>query len=116
MSPDGTAILFGLPGVRVREVQRASGGPRVVHVMTDDEAAAACPVCGVFSTHVPQRRTTRPRDVPYGEQALVVRCLGRGLAAVLVDEAEPDRQRHDHTDDYRGPPLAHDIGGGGRGE
>ncbi len=73
MSPDGTTILFGLPGVRVREVQRAADGARVVHVVTDDEAAAACPVCGVFSTRVRQRRTTRPRDVPYGERPLVVR-------------------------------------------
>ncbi len=30
-------------------------------------------MCGVFSSRVRQRRTTRPRDLPYGEQALVVR-------------------------------------------
>ena len=56
MSSDGTRILFGLPGVRIREVVRAADGARVVHVVTDDEAAAACPVCGVVSTSVRQRR------------------------------------------------------------
>jgi transposase len=72
---DGTTILFGLPGVRVRDVERVAGGGRVVHVLTDDETAAACPACGVFSTSVRQRRTTRPRDLPYGEERLVVRWL-----------------------------------------
>ena len=71
---DGTTILFGLPGVRVRHVERdEDDGTRLVHVVTDDQAAAACPKCGVFSTSVRQRRTTRPRDLPYGEQRLVVR-------------------------------------------
>ncbi len=73
MSPDGTTILFGLPGVRVREVVRAADGARTVHVLTEEESATACPVCGVFSTSVRQRRTTRPRDLRYGEAALVVR-------------------------------------------
>ncbi len=53
--------------------RRAEDGASVVHVVTDDEAAAACPQCGVFSRSVRQRRTTRPRDLPYGEQQLVVR-------------------------------------------
>ncbi len=73
MRPDGTTILFGLPGVRVRDVECTADGTRVVHVLTDDASAAACPQCGVLSTLVRQRRTTRPRDVPYGEQPLVVR-------------------------------------------
>jgi transposase len=67
---DGTTFLFGLPGVRVRDVERDGDGARVVHVVTDDEAAAACPQCGVFSSSVRQRRTTRPRDLRYGEQQL----------------------------------------------
>ena len=74
MRQDGTTILFGLPGVRVRHVERdEDDGTRLVHVVTDDQAAAACPKCGVFSTSVRQRRTTRPRDLPYGEQRLLVR-------------------------------------------
>jgi len=73
VSQDGTTILFGLPGVRVREVLRGADGTRVVHVLTDDVTAAACPDCGVFSKRVRQRRTTRPRDLPYGEEPLEVR-------------------------------------------
>jgi hypothetical protein len=73
VSSDGTTILFGLPGVRVHKVVRAADGARVVHLVTDDEAAAACPACGVLSTSVRQRRTTRPRDLPYGQEPLVVR-------------------------------------------
>ena len=73
MSQHGTSILFGLRGVRVREVVRHAEHGRVVHVLTDDVGAAACPVCGVLSTTVRQRRTTRPRDLPQGEERLVVR-------------------------------------------
>ena len=73
MSQHGTTILFGLRGVRVREVARHDVHGRVVHVLTDDAGAAACPVCGVLSTTVRQRRTTRPRDLPQGEERLVVR-------------------------------------------
>jgi transposase len=73
VSSDSTTILFGLPGVRVQKVVRADDGARVVHVVTDDETAAACPACGVLSASVRQRRTTRPRDVPYGADPLLVR-------------------------------------------
>jgi transposase len=70
---DGTTVLFGLPGVAVDRVEAADDGVRTVHVVTADPAAAACPVCGVFSTSVRQLRTTQPKDLPYGEAALVVR-------------------------------------------
>ena len=70
---DGTTILFGLPGVAVDRVEQDTGGGRTVHLRTDDQAAAACPECGVLSTSVRQRRTTRPRDLPYGEAPLRVR-------------------------------------------
>jgi transposase len=73
VTSDGTTILFGLPGVRVQKVVRGADGARVVHVVTDEPTAAACPECGVVSTSVRQRRTTAPRDVPYGEEPLQVR-------------------------------------------
>ena len=69
---DGTTILFGLPAVAVDRVEQDDDGVRTVHLRTDDETAAACPECGVFSSSVRQRRTTRPRDLPYGEAPLVV--------------------------------------------
>jgi transposase len=77
VSQHGTSILFGLRGVRVREVVRHAVLGRVVHVLTDDDGAAACLVCGVLSTSVRQRRTTRPRDLPQGEEPLVARCHKR---------------------------------------
>jgi transposase len=70
---DSTTILFGLPGVAVTHVERAADEVRVVHVRTADGSAAACPQCGVFSTSLRQRRTTRPKDLPYGEEPLTVR-------------------------------------------
>ena len=83
MGQDGTSILFGLRGVKVGGVDRNGGirlrpgvggvGGRVVQVLTDDVSEGACPVCGVLSTSVRQRRAPRPRDLPYGEEALSVR-------------------------------------------
>jgi transposase len=73
---DGTSILFGLPGVAVDRVERCTedgSAVRLVHVVTAASSAAGCPQCGVVSTSVKQRRTTRPRDLPYGEEPLAVR-------------------------------------------
>ncbi len=70
---DGTTLLLGLPGVRVERVERLVDGTRLVHVVTADEAAAACPKCGVVSTSVKERVSTCPRDIPYGEDPISVR-------------------------------------------
>src|SRR5664280_2023273 len=53
---NGTTILFGLPGVAVDRVEKDADGARTVHLRIADEAAAACPTCGVFSSSVRQRR------------------------------------------------------------
>jgi hypothetical protein len=39
-------------------------------VITADQSARACPVCGVFATRVKSRAVTRPRDLPCGERGL----------------------------------------------
>ncbi|MGH3966618.1 MAG: transposase family protein, partial [Mycobacterium sp.] len=70
---DGTTLLFGLPGVRVERVERRADGIRVVHVVTADETAAACPGCGVVSTSVKERVSSSPRDIPYGQDPIGVR-------------------------------------------
>ena len=70
---DGTTLLFGLPGVRVGRVERRGDGARVVHVVTDEPSAAACPGCGVVSTSVKEHVTTSPRDIPYGADRIMVR-------------------------------------------
>ena len=74
---NSTTILFGLPGVAVQRVERDAdkrgAAVRLVHVVITASSAAGCPQCGVISTSVKQRRTTRPRDLPYGEEPLAVR-------------------------------------------
>ena len=42
----GSSLLLGLAGVAVERVERVGAGVRVVHVVTVDEQAAACPSCG----------------------------------------------------------------------
>ena len=70
---DATTLLFGLPGVRAERVERRDDGARVVHVVTNEETAAACPRCGVVSTSVKEYLTTTPRDIPYGQDRILVR-------------------------------------------
>ena len=70
---DGTTLLFGLPGVRVERVERCADGTRVVHVVTAEETAAACPSCRVLSTSVKARVITSPKDIPYGLGRILVR-------------------------------------------
>lgn len=65
INDDGTKLL-GLDGLALIGVELEQDGARVVHVVTADEAAAACPSCGVISTARKGSATTRPRDVPYG--------------------------------------------------
>ncbi len=62
----GANRLVGLDGVGVQLVELAEDGARVVHVVTVEETAAACPACGVLSTSVKGHAITRPRDIPYG--------------------------------------------------
>ncbi|ULN70469.1 ISL3 family transposase [Mycolicibacterium smegmatis] len=70
---DGTTLLFGLPGVQVQRVEQGPDEARVVHVVTAQESAAACPGCGVVSTSVKEYTTTRPKDIPYGQGDIEVR-------------------------------------------
>jgi transposase len=92
-----TTILFDLPGVRVRHVERDESGGRTVHVETAAEYAAGCPGCGVVSTSVKQRVATTPRDLPYGERGISLvwhkrrwRCVeptcGRGSFTEAIEE------------------------------
>jgi len=57
----------------VQRVEKHADRIRVVHVVTADETAAACPGCGVVSRSVKQRTTTRPKDIPYGQGDIEVR-------------------------------------------
>ncbi|MGW9030900.1 hypothetical protein ACWGQ5_43955 [Streptomyces sp. NPDC055722] len=60
-----TTLLLDLDGVSVARVERPADGRRRVHLITADEAARACPACGVFATRVKGSAVTRPRDLPF---------------------------------------------------
>jgi len=62
--------LFGLEGLAVDRVEIDAAGGRVVHVVTSQVGASACPSCGVLSSSAKGRVTTRPRDIPYGTGSL----------------------------------------------
>jgi transposase len=68
-----TTSLLDLDGVSVERVERLADGTRRVHLVTADDAARACPACGVFATRVKGSAVTRPRDLPYGERGLEFR-------------------------------------------
>jgi transposase len=62
--------LLDLGGLAVDRVESDAFGGRVVHLVTTDEGASACPSCGVFSSSVKGLVCTRPRDIPYGGTGL----------------------------------------------
>jgi hypothetical protein len=89
---DATTILFGLPGVAVRSVERVAA-TRVVHLVTTERTAAACPKCGVFSTTVCEHRT-RPRDISYGEQPIRLRRAASATVEAGASVATAVREHH----------------------
>ena len=88
--------LLDLEGLAVRDVDSDAFGGRVVHVVTADVTASACPSCGEFSTSTKGRVTTRPRDVPYGPHLVRLvwhkrrwRCVDRRCARGSFTEQVP---------------------------
>src|SRR4051812_9036167 len=66
---NSTTALLGLAGLAVGCVETGADEgerARVVHVVTDDPAAACCPGCGTASSSPKAWATTRPKDLPYG--------------------------------------------------
>ena len=62
--------LLDLGGLAVDRVASDAFGGRVVHLVTTDQTASACPSCGVLSVCLKGRVCTRPRDIPYGTRVL----------------------------------------------
>jgi transposase len=71
-----TTRLLGLDGLAVTRVETGEVGP-VVHLRTADEAARACPVCGVVARRVKGWTVTRPRDLQVGGQCTELRWRKR---------------------------------------
>jgi hypothetical protein len=49
---EGTTLFSGCQACRVEHVERLADGTRVVHAVTAEPSAAACPSCGVLSTNL----------------------------------------------------------------
>ncbi|MFD7045496.1 transposase family protein [Rhodococcus jostii] len=54
-------------------VSRDVYGTRLVELVTDEDTAAACPSCGIFSTSVKEHVSTRPKDIPSGQDRIPLR-------------------------------------------
>lgn len=80
----GTTILFGLPGMGVRGVEVDPGGGRVVHVVTLDQGASACPSLRGVLDVVEAEPHHRVEGSSRWECALVVRWHKRRLRCVQV--------------------------------
>ncbi len=72
---DATTLLFGLPGLRVITVTQQPDGTRIVDAVTNDPAAATCPECGLVSTSRKENTVTRPKDIPYGVDRILLRWI-----------------------------------------
>ncbi len=128
MRQDGTTILFGLRGVRVREVAPAPAtatadddGMRVVHVVTDDESAAACVVCGALSRSVRQwaGRTHGSNDMDAGPSQLrrpapITSQFKREDSPAYLALHEAGAQRDDANPPTRPEQRRSDDAAGGR--
>ncbi len=70
MNSDDTGVneastrFLGLEKVSATQVKGAGGS--TVYVVTNEESARACPVCGVFATRLKDYHTTRPRHLDCG--------------------------------------------------
>jgi len=60
---DTASALFGVPGLRVTDVEPGPDGVVEVWAVTDCEGAAACPECGIVSSSVHDRVVACPADV-----------------------------------------------------
>lgn len=92
----GADRLVNLEGLAVARVDLGEASGRVVHLLTASRAAPACPACGVLSTSLKGRATTRPRDVGYGPDQLELvwhksrwRCRERECPRASFTESVP---------------------------
>jgi transposase len=92
---DATALL-DLEGLAVVGVDVGVDGTRTIHVVSVEEGSAACPACGTISTSLRGWSLTHPRDVPFGDHALVLtwhkrryRCREKHCPRASFTEALP---------------------------
>ena len=104
-----TTLLLDLEGVSVVRVERLGDGSRRVHLVTADEAARACPACGVFASRVKGTAVTRPRDLPYGESRLQFLWHKRRWYCVSPGDDPRTPSRTSRSADVPGTDIARRI-------
>src|SRR4051794_33594013 len=89
-----TTRLLGLAGLVVVRVDAGAHDVPVVHLVTADEQARACPGCGVRAGRIKEWVTTRPRDLPVAGRPVDLRwrkrrwhCDQQGCARTTFTEA-----------------------------
>jgi len=113
--------LLDLGGLAVDRIESDTFGGRVVHLVTVDECASACPSCGVFSDSVKGLVCTRPRDIPYGTRVLRLiwhkrrwRCKERRCARASFTESLPAVRKGSRLTTRLRTELGHAIAEQGR--
>ena len=88
--------LLDLDGLAVERIESDTFGGWVVHLVTADETASACPSCGVLSVSLTGQVCTRARDIRYGTRVLRLiwhkrrwRCKERLCARSSFTESLP---------------------------
>ena len=61
----------------------------MVHLVTADETAAACPPCGALASRVKEYVGTHPRDLPCGGDGLRLAKLRAALDAEIAGTVTP---------------------------
>lgn len=98
-----SSLLLGLEGLEVAAVSR-QGRTRVVDVVTADPEAARCPDCRTISTSVKDHAVTRPRDIGYGDDPILLRwnktryrCVNPNCERATFTESIPQVPPHRRT-------------------
>ena len=97
-----TTLLLGLDGVSVMRVERLEDGTRRVHLATADEAARACPSCGVFASRVKGLGDDPAAGSPLRRARVGVLVAQAPLVVPGAGRARGSRSPRDRPDTGRG--------------
>jgi transposase len=82
---DTASALFGIPGLRVTDVEPGPDGAVEVWAVTDREGGAECPGCGTVSSRVHDLAVTCPADVRRAGDEVALRLAKRRLKCGNAD-------------------------------
>jgi transposase len=114
---DATSLLLGLEGLEVRGVSRQVDRVRMVDVVTADPDATRCPDCRMISTSVKDHTVTRPRDIRYGDDPIMLRwnktryrCVNPDCARATFTESIPQVPPRRRTTTRLRTQIGRDVG------